>query len=234
MLYLKKIKLNLVNKGDIKIYLFYAFGETILIVFGILLALQLNIWNQERINAKTEAQYYHNLKNQLNEDRISLIDEINSNTNYLSQFSYAKLIILSNDKNKIDSLGKIVLELINHSDFRRKSNVYQTLVNSGEIKHIKNQKIIQKLQTLEDTYEFINRLEETHLNFIIYQLTPDIKKIIQIDPLVIKDEESLYSYQFQNDFDLTIGIINRTMERYRQAVGEINSIIESIDQGLIN
>lgn len=234
MLYLKKIKLNLVNKGDIKLYLFYAFGETILIVFGILLALQLNIWNQERINAKTEAQYYHNLKNQLNEDRISLIDEINSNTNYLSQFSYAKLIILSNDKNKIDSLGKIVLELINHSDFRRKSNVYQTLVNSGEIKHIKNQKIIQKLQTLEDTYEFINRLEETHLNFIIYQLTPDIKKIIQIDPLVIKDEESLYSYQFQNDFDLTIGIINRTMERYRQAVGEINSIIESIDQGLIN
>lgn len=234
MLYFKKIRLNLLDKGNIRTYFFYAFGETMLIVFGILLALQLNIWNQERSHEVEELQYYHKMKNQLNEDRISLIDEINSNENYLSQYSYAKLIILSNDKSKIDSLGKIVLELINHSDFRRKSNVYQTLVNSGEIKHINNQKIIEKLQSLEDTYKFINRLEETHLNFIIYQITPDIKKIIQIDPLVIKDEESLYSYQFQNNFDLSIGIINRTMERYRQAVNEINSAIESIDQELID
>lgn len=228
MLFLKIKRFNYVINGNTKSYLFYAFGETILIVFGILLALQINIWNLDRINAKTEAQYYHNLKDQLNEDRVSLLNKIISNKNSLRQFSYAKLVILSNDTSNIDSLANISLELINHSDFRRKSNVYQTLVNSGEIKHIKNKKVIEKLQGLEDTYAFINRLEETHLKYIIYQIVPDIQQIIQVDPLLVKDAEAIYSYQFQNNFDLSIGVINRKMEQYSLAVNEITSIIESI------
>ena len=88
-----------------------------------------------------EVQYYQSMKSQLNQDAYDLKGNILYNQDYLDQFSYANDIIISDDRTKIDSLGKISLNLIKYSDFRRSSNVFQTLISSGEIKHIKNQRI---------------------------------------------------------------------------------------------
>ncbi|MFT5567630.1 MAG: hypothetical protein ACI81Y_002584, partial [Glaciecola sp.] len=37
-------------------YLLYAFGEILLVVIGILLALQINSWNQQRMEDKKEVE----------------------------------------------------------------------------------------------------------------------------------------------------------------------------------
>ena len=46
-------------------YLFYAIGEIILVMIGILLALQVNTWNQKRIDASKEKMVLLELKNDL-------------------------------------------------------------------------------------------------------------------------------------------------------------------------
>jgi hypothetical protein len=146
--FFKKPREKLLKEGNLKKYLTYALGEIIIVVIGILLALYLNNWNQKRTNKKQEIQFYQSMKNQLNEDLNTLIGEMDYNQNYLDQFSYAKKLILSNDNSKVDTLGKIVLNMVRYSDFRRKSNVYQTLVNSGEITLINNYQITERLQSL--------------------------------------------------------------------------------------
>lgn len=45
-----RIRRDLIARNRLGKYLAYAFGEVILVVIGILIALQLNNWNQERIN----------------------------------------------------------------------------------------------------------------------------------------------------------------------------------------
>ncbi len=50
---LRKIRRKLINEGRLKKYVIYAIGEILLVMIGILLALQVNNWNEQR---KTFAQ----------------------------------------------------------------------------------------------------------------------------------------------------------------------------------
>jgi hypothetical protein len=220
------------EEGNLKKYLAYAVGEIIIVVVGILLALYLNNWNQKRTNDKLEIQYYQSMKNQLNEDLNAISGEIDYNQTYLNQFSYAKRLILLNDKSKTDTLGKIVRNMVKFSDFRRKSNVYQTLLNSGEIIIIKNHKITDRLQRLEENYNYINRLEDNHTTIIMSQIIPDMRQIIQFDPLKVETPGILFNYKFQNNFDMLIVLMIEKMDAYKQAKDEIKYTIGLIDQEL--
>lgn len=232
--YLKKIRSKLVKEGNMLKYLTYAFGEIIIVVIGILLALYLNNWNQERTDKEMELHYYQSIKIQLNDDLATLNGEIEYNQNFLHQFAYAKELILLNDKSKTDTLGKIALNMVRFSDFRRKSNIYQTLINSGQIVIINNTKITEKLQSLEENYTYINRLEENHASIIITQIIPEIKQVIQFDPLKIMEMNSFYSFKFQNSLDILTVLMTEKMDAYKQAQSEIISTIELIDLELKN
>lgn len=232
--YFKGVRNKLVKEGNLRKYIAYAIGEIVIVVAGILLALYLNNWNQERTDKKLEIQYYQSMNNQLKEDLNIILGEINYNQNYLNQFYYAKNLIIMNDKSKIDTLGNIAINMVRFSDFRRKSNIYQTLINSGEIIKINNYKITERLQSLEETYTYINRLEENHSSIILSQIIPDIRQRIQFDPLKVENPESLFKYQFQNNFDILIILMLEKSEIYKRAKDEIGSIIDLIDQELKN
>lgn len=232
--YFKEVRNKLVKEGNLRKYIAYAIGEIVIVVAGILLALYLNNWNQERTDKKLEIQYYQSMNNQLKEDLNIILGEINYNQNYLNQFFYAKNLILLNDKSKIDTLGNIAVNMVRFSDFRRKSNIYQTLINSGEIIKINNYKITERLQSLEETYTYINRLEENHSSIILSQIIPDIRQRIQFDPLKVENPESVFEYQFQNNFDILIILMLEKSEIYKRAKDEISSIIDLIDKELKN
>jgi hypothetical protein len=54
--FFRKIRQNLLSEGKTGKYLKYAFGEIILVVIGILIALQINNWNENRKNRLLEQQ----------------------------------------------------------------------------------------------------------------------------------------------------------------------------------
>ena len=51
-------------------YLSYAVGELVLVVFGILIALQINNWNEGRIEQRQISDYAHALINDLERDLV--------------------------------------------------------------------------------------------------------------------------------------------------------------------
>lgn len=232
LLNLKKIRKKLLEEGKLTKYLTYAFGEIVIVSIGILLALYLNNWNQNRAENKLEIQYYQSIKNQLNEDLNILTGEIYYNQSYYSQFSYASNLIRSDAKTEIDTLGKIAFNMLRYSDFRRKSNIYQTLINSGEVIVLKNNNIIEKLQSLEEMYLYINRLEETHSTVIISQIIPEIKETLQVDPIKVVRPEFIFSYKFKNNFDLLTGLMKEKLDAYKQAENLIETIIDLIEKEL--
>ena len=223
MLKYKVIKMKL-NNGAGK-YLLFSMAEILLIVVGILLALQLDNWDKDQENREFEKQYYQNINEQLIEDKIVLQGNLNYGINYLIQFEQAVKIIADDDRLKEDKLAEISLNLKYYSDFRRQSSIFQTLVNSGEIKHIKNNILIQRLQSLESNYVYINRMEELHKDLILNQLLPYVIKSIQIQPLKIMDPELLYNYYFQNMIILTIGLMEETHQLYNETINDIDAIL---------
>jgi hypothetical protein len=63
--FFRNIRQNLLNEGKTANYLKYAIGEIVLVVIGILIALSINNWNQERINNINEMKVLGELKNDL-------------------------------------------------------------------------------------------------------------------------------------------------------------------------
>jgi hypothetical protein len=63
--FFRKIRLNLLSEGKTGKYLKYAIGEIVLVVFGILIALQINNWNEARKLQNTMKSVYSIIKTDL-------------------------------------------------------------------------------------------------------------------------------------------------------------------------
>lgn len=63
-------------EGNLKRFLAYAIGKIFLVVIGILIALQINNWNQSRKIERLRSAYVKNLTIDLNRD-YAIIEELN-------------------------------------------------------------------------------------------------------------------------------------------------------------
>lgn len=68
----RKIRRKLLSEGKTGTYLKYAIGEIILVVIGILIALQINNSNTQRIDKTREIKYLKNIKIDLKKDILNL------------------------------------------------------------------------------------------------------------------------------------------------------------------
>ncbi|MFT5762098.1 MAG: hypothetical protein ACI8WA_001222, partial [Polaribacter sp.] len=66
--FFRKIRYDLMEKNKTGKYLKYAIGEIILVVVGILIALQINNWNAEKKTAITELKILEVMQKNLNSD----------------------------------------------------------------------------------------------------------------------------------------------------------------------
>lgn len=228
----RNIRQSMLINGNLKRYLLYAVGEILLIMIGVLLAFQVSNWNEKRNNKKAELIYYQNIKRQLNEDMGIISRNVDYNNRYLDQFEFAAQIIEVNDQSKMDTLVEISLNLIRYSDFHRGSNIYETIVNSGQIKLLHNHKIIEGLQRLEETYVYINKMEGIHLDLIKLIVIPDLVKSIKFSSLKAEIPDELYTFEFKNRFTFLVDIMKEKDEVYDKAINEIIEIIELIDEEL--
>ncbi len=64
--FFRRIRQKLLDKGSLRKYSLYALGEILLVMIGILLALQVNNWNEGRKEKKLELQLLEGLKSDLN------------------------------------------------------------------------------------------------------------------------------------------------------------------------
>lgn len=66
--FFRQIRKNLIQNSQVRRYLLYAVGEIALVVIGILLALQIDAWNQNRIERKKEILYLKEIRTNLEDD----------------------------------------------------------------------------------------------------------------------------------------------------------------------
>lgn len=228
----KNLRQTMIKSGKLKRYLLYAIGEILLVMIGLSLAFQLNNWNDNRIKENTEVTYYKNIKDQIEDDKGLLEEQVAYNNHYLVQFKYANEIIEANDRSKIDTLGLIVHKFTQYSDFDRKGNIYETLVNSGEIKLLKNLTIVNNIRGLEEKYNYVNRMENIHYDAMMKYVIMSITPIIKFSDSSVQKPDLLYNYEFQNLVLSLIQVMTEKDQVYNEAMAEIENIIKLIDEEL--
>ena len=228
----RNIRKQLLERGSIRKYLLYAIGEIFLVVAGILIALSINNWNNGKILRQTELKVYDNIRNQINEDKNLLMGVIDYNKVYIEQYDYANKIITRNDRSKIDTLARIALNTHKYSDFHTSGNIFQNLVNSGDLKLLKNSTIVENIQSLEGLYVYVNRLEESHFKVILEHAVIGIVDNINFSTGEIERPMEIYSFKFQNLLIAFMNISEEKDEIYHRILDQIDVISNLIEKEL--
>lgn len=228
----RSIRENLIKEADFRSYLVYALGEILLVMIGISLAFQLDNWNENRLEENTAISYYENIRDQIADDKTLIQEQIGFNNHYMAEFKYANAILNANDRSKMDTLGRIVRNLTQYSDFDKKGNIYETLVNSGEIKLLRNHSIVNSIRELEEKYMYINRMENIHYDAMMNHVIIATNPILKFSDASVQKPDQLYSYQFQNLVLSLIQIMTEKDKVYHEALHEINKITDKIDTEL--
>ena len=225
----RSIRQNLIKEGKLKRYLLYAIGEILLVMIGISLAFQLDNWNDDRIKHNAEIRFYENIKMQIIDDKELIEGQKRYNGYFMSQFKYANEIIGVNDRSKLDTLGIIVHNLTNYSDFDKEGNIYETMVNSGQIKLLKNHEIVNGIRELEELYHYMNRMENIHYDAMMNHVIPTVNHVLNFSTEEIKKPDEVFSYKFQNNIIILMQVMREKNEVYNKALNEIERVTKLID-----
>ncbi|MEO9483702.1 MAG: hypothetical protein ABJG47_09665 [Ekhidna sp.] len=228
----RKVRNALIKEGKLKKYLLYAVGEISLVMIGILLAFQVNDWNMQRLKNKAARVTYANIMRQINEDKSLILGNIEYNNRYMTEYLFAIEIIENNDRKNIDTLGYAALNLTKYSDVNRNSNIYQTLLNSGELSLLSNDEIIEGIQRLEETYSYMNRMEKIHLDVILMSVAKELHSVMKYSDRTVQKPEAIYGYAFQNYFITMVNLMKEKEQVYVRAIREIDMITMQIEEEL--
>jgi hypothetical protein len=228
----RSLRQNLIKEGNIKRYLIYAVGEILLVMIGISLAFQVSNWDDNRIRRNAEIRFYENIKEQIIDDKELIEGQKNYNNYFMAQFKYANKIIETNDRSKLDTLGTIVRDLTNYSDFDKEGNIYETMVNSGDVKLLQNIEIVNGIRELEEIYHYVNRMENIHYDAMMKYVIVAISPVMAFATSEIKKPDAIFTYEFQNLVVMLLQIMDEKDRTYNKALNEIERVTILIDEEL--
>ncbi len=146
--FFNKIRKQLLDDNKTGKYLKYAIGEIILVMIGILLALQVNTWNNNRELKKEEQKI---LKSLLGEFKENLEKFDNAYKFHQSRKKVIHYSMLADLKSlSADSLFSILRKVNRNYTFDPFQGIYNAVINSGKIELISNDTLKSKIARLQD------------------------------------------------------------------------------------
>jgi len=159
--FFRKIRQNLLRENKTVKYLRYTIGEIVLVVIGILIALQINNWNQKRNNATQELQLLKSCKIGLQKD----LSDIDINIKIHSQsIASAELIlkIIEDNQPYNDTLSKHFGNVLATTEFIYSTSSFETIKSKGIdlISNITLRNLI--IDVYDSNYTFFLKLNHRH------------------------------------------------------------------------
>jgi len=149
--FFQRIRLKLITEGNLKRYLIYAIGEILLVVIGILIALQINNMNEERKQLVKSNEILLEIKENLQFNTSRFMAEIKEEKEVIKSIDLV-LENINNYNGYNDTLDFHFINATYYPTASRKSSGYETLKSQG-VELIKSTTLRQTIINLyEKTY----------------------------------------------------------------------------------
>ena len=145
----RKIRQNLLSEGKTGKYLKYAIGEIILVVIGILIAIQLNTVKNKNDKRIEEITHLENILSDLKQDKSELKKIIERRK---SKFQSAKIMESHYHTKKVDNLNDYYSNWTNvvYWEAHNPSFItFKELINSGKLSSLSNERVKQLLLQID-------------------------------------------------------------------------------------
>lgn len=230
--FFRKIRIQLLRKNQLSRYLIYAFGEIILVVIGILIALQINNSNQSYTNSKKTNTY---LK--------ALMAEVLYNSKVLEDFQER---LLEDIEIHIASLHSLNQESALHFNDSQLDSVMETwpiykvqmskstfndLINSGTLEYLDDFELKNEILEIEmlmeyvyETYIHANEVwEKHHLPYIVTysDVANNWDSIAGIKMPELPFEREKSAFVFNKKFSSILALRIKMVDNYKQNVKEV-------------
>lgn len=136
------IRKKLIEQSKVRNYFIYAIGEILLVVIGILIALQVNNWNEERHLANERATILENLNIEFSENLIEL--KISMKRLDTLKIGLAELLAIMHDQPdtlSIDEFEILLEKTFFTPAYSPSSFVLEELKNSGGLTRINDERL---------------------------------------------------------------------------------------------
>ena len=149
--FFRKIRQRLLTENKFSRYLIYAFGEIILVVIGILIALQINNWNETRKSSIEEQEYLKQIKQEIQADIASIDSILPKLQDRQKKLDTLETILASNAIGDDTREGyKLWRKSWNFPDFNSHNNTIETLKSSGQIQIIQSKELLNALSSYQN------------------------------------------------------------------------------------
>lgn len=237
--FFRKIRERLLTENKFRKYVAYAIGEIILVVIGILIALQINNWNEERLALNQEKVVIQNLNTEFRENLRDLdsVNDILLHTIGATQKIFNRIQGEPiQEYTDIDSLLQLAIE---SPSWKPSEFVLNDLQNSGGLSKLNNKKLKLQLfkwsRFFKELQETMAQLEQTNINLIGFIRENGSLRNIDIQskafdyaPSQLKIDNTflLQNLQFENYIDDKLYVLIEAKNDYGRAKVLINKILQ--------
>jgi len=215
-------------------YTRYAIGEIVLVVIGILIALQINNWNEQRKMNSQEQELLNGLEIEfkINFNRLEKVIQVQQKSNESANkiMTYFNQDVSNIQKVKFDSLQH---NIYNAWTFDPRKGLLNSVIASGQINLISNIELKNQLASFED---MVNDLEEESqaiqlLNAKLILITSEYMNIGKLNEI---GYESFVNEGFRSDYNrffkdiLVYNIINNASSWRYDLLDEETEVMQSI------
>ena len=176
---LRKIWQSFLISDSTSSYLKYAIREIILVMIGILFALQVNSWNQNRLEHIEEKKILTNLHSEFLENE-KIISQILSKLTEArkSNREIIKLMGATADELKIKNLDSLFFESFPATQFTSSNQSVNNIIQGGRLNIINNEEIIKQLYNWQSQVEAVIIRESAIDDWTYDKMLPVLSKYI--------------------------------------------------------
>ena len=201
--FFRKIRRDLLANSQTYKYLKYAIGEIVLVVLGILIALQINNWNERRKEKAIEDEYLERIYLDLQKDIDYLEDKIRFTS--ISSESFESFI---KEMHQIQKTRQDMIHLISSvywdaQNILIQDKTYSEIINSGKLSMISRKEIKESIdnyyRNCQRIQQHISEMNQTGISLFIPVYTITLKYYEVFSP--IYDDQMYHdsNWKFIND-----------------------------------
>ena len=230
--FFRKIRQNLIMENNTSKYFKYAIGEIILVVIGILIALQINNWNENRKNASKEKAILTNIHKEFIKNKKQLDSVVyrhKLSLNYCNKVIELFPITSKPTPEVLDSLSILLWDTYDGVTFNPSQSSITALTNTSSFEVIKNEKLRDLLISWEDLIEDYQEEEIRSRNHIWEQYDPYMSKHFDFN-LNFKDPRNDFEALQSLEFEYLIKAQQDFLNQIVNSSGELQQVQKTLNE----
>lgn len=194
--FFRHIRRSLIQENNMGKYFKYAIGEILLVVFGILIALQINNWNEQRKAKNNEIVLLNKLQEENSLNISSLEDHVQLRQQFPNKiYNFIELLESKNLKSQSTKVQNLLTEIMQSSAY---TFTQSNLLNYTNTYNFENSDLSKELATLEFNQNDLELSSTKGLDLKIEYVFETLENDVDFSSLDILSYETLESLRFKN------------------------------------